>query len=283
MTLMAWLSGCRKTSTEMIDPRLPEAVGGFLLSKLRRDRPVLIGIAGSQGSGKSTLAAHLAKTYGGVSLSLDDVYLKREERVQMARRVHPLFHTRGVPGTHDLNLLEQVLDALEMAGEHGETALPAFDKLADERLPVSQWPVHAGRPRFIILEGWCLGALPEPPERLAFPVNNLEQEADLERHWREAVNTALSGPYRALHARLDGLVYLRAPEFETVLDWRCEQEAGLLGVSRIPVGRRAALQRFVDHFQRLTVWMMQGGINADLTVDLDRDRRVLAIAAKPPT
>ena len=262
----------------MIDPRLPEAVGGFLMSRLRSHRPVLIGIAGSQGSGKSTLAAHLAKTYGGVSLSLDDVYLTREERMDFGRRVHPLFLTRGVPGTHDLDLLSEVLDALSGASDDTETPLPVFDKLADERLPIEQWPVHRGRPRFIILEGWCLGAVPEPEERLREPVNALEAEADPERHWRDAVNDALEGRYADLHRRLDGLCYLRAPDFETVLDWRCEQEAGLLGVDSIPAGRRGAIRRFVAHFQRLTLWMMQGGIMADLVIELDRSRHVVAIA-----
>lgn len=277
------MSGFRKISTKMIDPRLPEAVGGFLLSRLRPDHPVIFGIAGSQGSGKSTLAAHLAKTYGGVSLSLDDAYLMREERVELARRVHPLFHTRGVPGTHDLELLGRVLDALLDASENSETPLPAFDKLADERLPIDQWPVFKGRPRFVILEGWCLGVLSEPEARLADPVNTLEAEADVLLHWREAVNQALSTAYAALHQRLEALVYLRAPDFDTVLDWRCEQEAGLLGVEYIPAGRRGALARFVAHFQRLTLWMMQGGIRADMTVDLDTRRRVVAIAMNHTT
>jgi hypothetical protein len=37
-------------------------------------------------------------------LSLDDLYRTRAERQAMARQVHPLFATRGVPGTHDVDL-----------------------------------------------------------------------------------------------------------------------------------------------------------------------------------
>ena len=262
----------------MIDPRLLEAVGGFLLPVLEGERPYLLGISGSQGSGKSTLAKQLAQTYGGVSLSLDDVYLTREERAEMARRIHPLFVTRGVPGTHDLGLLSEVLGALLSATDDSETALPSFDKLADERLPRDQWPVFRGCPRLIILEGWCLGAEPEPETRLAIPVNALEAEADPERHWRDAVNHSLASDYAALNARLDGLIYLRAPGMDTVLEWRCQQEEALMGVTKLPVGRRGALARFVAHFQRLTLWMMQGGIKPDLSFDLNPQRQVLAIA-----
>lgn len=57
----------------MIDPRLRQAVGDFLLSRLNPDRTALIGLAGSQGSGKSTLSRVLADEVGGVTLSLDDV------------------------------------------------------------------------------------------------------------------------------------------------------------------------------------------------------------------
>ena len=37
-------------------------------------------------------------------LSLDDLYLPKAERLRLARDVHPLLATRGVPGTHDVAL-----------------------------------------------------------------------------------------------------------------------------------------------------------------------------------
>ena len=36
-----------------------------------------------------------------VTFSMDDLYLGRAARVDLARRIHPLLATRGVPGTHD--------------------------------------------------------------------------------------------------------------------------------------------------------------------------------------
>ena len=75
-----------------------------------RDKPLIIGINGSQGSGKSTLADYLCTMLNEryqlrcVSLSLDDFYLTKLERQQLASQVHPLLETRGVPGTHDIPL-----------------------------------------------------------------------------------------------------------------------------------------------------------------------------------
>src|SRR5689334_19206036 len=83
-------------------------------------RPLLAGISGLQGSGKSTLASVLgvsARTRGVHCevLSLDDFYFGRRGRLRLARMLHPLFATRGVPGTHDLALLLRTLAALAMA------------------------------------------------------------------------------------------------------------------------------------------------------------------------
>ena len=78
-------------------------------------RTLLIGVNGSQGSGKSTLASLLvqllAKNFGlkAVDLSIDDFYLTREARLSLASQIHPLFETRGVPGTHDVTLMCETL------------------------------------------------------------------------------------------------------------------------------------------------------------------------------
>lgn len=264
----------------MIDPRLLQVVGDFLLPRLKDDHPALIGIAGSQGSGKSTLAAELATRYGGVALSLDDVYLTQKERQVLAGKVHPLFVTRGPPLTHDLGLLDQVLLALSEAKPDSRTALPAFDKLADDRRAKTEWHVYVVRPRLIVLEGWCLGAEPEPQMRLASPVNSMEALHDSDGVWRKAINGALKGDYAALRSRLDGLIYLRAPSFERVLDWRCQQEAGLMGLTSVDEATRARLAGFIERFERLTRWMLEGGIRPELEITLDDNRHAVAIKKK---
>ena len=103
----------------MIDARQIDRIGRWIEQRteaMSQDGPPILGIAGSQGSGKSTLAKAVAERFGGASLSLDDVYLTKAERAAMAARVHPLFATRGPPGTHDLGLLNRLLDRLQGRG-----------------------------------------------------------------------------------------------------------------------------------------------------------------------
>ncbi|MBN9479884.1 MAG: hypothetical protein J0I52_06585 [Bordetella sp.] len=262
----------------MIDARLLEAVGSLAARHARPGRLPLIGIAGAQGSGKTTLACAAARRLGAASLSLDDVYLTKAERLALARDVHPLFAVRGPPGTHDLELFEQTIAALRAAGPDSRTPLPAFDKLADDRAPEAHWPVFTGRPSAVLIDGWCLGATPQTEADLSAPVNALEAEQDAEGRWRRAVNAALAGPYARTFARLDAVLFLKAPSFDAVLDWRCEQEAGLMGLSPadLPATRRAELAVFIQHFERVTRHMLAGGVRADVTIPLDRHRRPLS-------
>lgn len=226
----------------------------------------LIGIAGAQGSGKTTLAKALARALGAAAFSLDDVYLTKAERAALARDVHPLLAVRGPPGTHDLGLLAATIESLR-AGR--PTALPAFDKLADDRVP---GPVFDGRPAAIVIDGWCLGATPQAAADLVRPINALERDQDPDARWRTWINDRLAGPYAALFARFDLMIHLAAPSFDTVLDWRCEQEAGLIG-GPLPLGRRDELARFIQHFERITRHMLAGGCRADPTFRLDERRR----------
>ena len=231
-----------------------------------RGRPPLVGIAGAQGSGKTTLARAVSERLGGAQFSLDDVYLTKAERANLATSVHPLLAVRGPPGTHDLALLEATIASLNRGGR---TALPAFDKLADDRIPGGMFE---GRPGAILLDGWCLGATAQDPAVLADPINDLERDHDGDGRWRGWINDRLATDYAALFHSFDLIVHLAAPGFDTVLDWRCEQEEGLLG-GPLPPSRRAELARFIQHFERITRHMLTGGCKADLTFRLDQARR----------
>jgi D-glycerate 3-kinase len=230
-------------------------------------KPIVVGLAGAQGSGKSTMAPRLARRLAAEGLrtqilALDDFYLTRAERTDLARTVHPLLATRGVPGTHDLALLSAALDAL-LAGRPAE--VPLFDKGTDDR---SGWRELDGAADVILLEGWCIGARPEPQDRLSEPVNALEREEDPDGVWRNWVNHRLATDYAALFAQLAVRIMLRAPSFDVVLAWRTEQERALLFGGMFG----AAIKRFIDHYERITRWMLEDE-PADLVIDLDPSRK----------
>lgn len=248
-------------------------------------RPLLVGINGAQGSGKTTLSDYLCQWLvqeaglRALSLSIDDVYLSRSERQQLALDVHPLLLTRGVPGTHDIPLLLRTLEALGATVGPSPVAVPRFDKASDDRLPQEQWPRVRPPLDVILLEGWCLGVQPQASEALAVPCNTLEQAEDSDGRWRRHVNECLAGDYALLHQQVDVWLMLRAPSFDEVLRWRSEQERKLAaGLGQI-VGTRvmdaAALARFIQHYERLTRHCLATlPSSMDLVWELDRDRMI---------
>jgi D-glycerate 3-kinase len=240
-------------------------------------RPFVLGLAGAQGSGKSTVAARIAAALASdgvaaAAVSIDDFYLPRARRRALAARVHPLLATRGVPGTHDLPLLHDVLARVRQGRP---VALPHFDKLGDDRLAPQHWRLHP-RIDVLVLEGWCVGARPQPPALLAQPVNALEASEDGDGRWRRHVNQALAGAYARVWARLDALAFLAAPDWESVPRWRAEQETGLARATGRAGMDAAGIARFCAHYERLTRWQLADTPrHAGLVLQLDGQRRVI--------
>lgn len=245
----------------------------------RREGARLIGLCGAQGCGKSTIAEAVRQDFAErglrvAVLSLDDLYLPPDKRPVS---VHPLFATRGVPGTHDVALGVSVLDALK-AGE--VAALPRFDKATDHPVPRYDWPYIAATD-LILFEGWCVGARPQRESALRTPVNALERDEDPDGVWRAYVNQQLGGAYADLFARIERLILLAAPGFDVVQGWRTQQEDALRqrlqaeGRDTSGLMDTAALRRFIAHYERLTRHILEDmPRHASLTVYLDLSRRV---------
>jgi D-glycerate 3-kinase len=236
----------------------------------------VVGISGPQGSGKTTLVSAYASLHPGTAhFSLDDVYLGRKERQELADKVHPLFATRGPPGTHDMRLFDEAISALQSARASSLTPLPLFEKFADDRAPKERWPLFEGRPMLILVDGWCLGAEPQNAQQLAIPANRLEEEEDDDGRWRRTINDSLED-YQRSFDRLDAILCLRPPSFNIVLDWRCQPEQGLLG-RPLAAADRERIARFIAHYERITRHMMTGGRRADIEIQLDRRRNVTEV------
>jgi D-glycerate 3-kinase len=255
-----------------------------ILARLRPRpaRPFVVGICGAQGSGKSTLARGLLRGLGeagvaAATLSIDDLYLTLAERERLAREVHPLLRTRGVPGTHDVTLGLAVIGDID---GRRPALLPRFDKSRDDRAPVDRWEALDGPLDVLLFEGWCVGARPQSADALVAPINALERDEDRGGHWRAYVNAALETRYRALFDRIDCLTLLAAPGFEVVRAWRIQQENDLRAQSApgAPgVMTDEQIARFIQHYERLTRHILdEMPSRADITLTLDADRRVLA-------
>jgi D-glycerate 3-kinase len=250
-------------------------------------RAIVVGLCGSQGSGKSTMAAFLQALLedGGLTsavLSIDDLYLTLPERERLAAEVHPLLKTRGVPGTHDVGLGHALLDVLSEGA--AEVSMPRFDKAEDTRAPAEAWPRVASPVDVILLEGWCVGAIPQAEAALARPVNALERDEDPDGVWRRFVNDRLKGDYASFFGRIDILALLKAPSFEVVYGWRSLQERKLAdrvareGLTGTKVMDAAQIRRFLMFYQRLTEWILdEMPARADIVMPLDEEHRILGV------
>lgn len=236
----------------------------------QRNTPLLLGIHGCQGSGKSTLTAFLCDALtvffkiNAVGMSLDDFYYTRAERQRLARQVHPLLMTRGVPGTHDTDFLQEVLS--DLMAQHTPVVIPRFDKAMDDRCSPQAWNIVNQPVRVIILEGWCVAVEPQPLSALKQPINAFEAKYDPDGQWRHYVNQQLAQRYQPIFQQLDRLLMLRAPSFDAVLHWRIEQEDKLRESLRtqastqhtpIQLMTHQQIAHFIAHYQRLTEHALQ--------------------------
>ena len=110
----------------------------------KKGKTLFLGFSGGQGSGKTTVVKILKiilkkffKRKIHVS-SIDDFYKTLKDRNRMSHDIHPLFKTRGVPGTHDINLIKKFFYFVKKK-KFKKTKLPKFDKSIDDRLKKKYW------------------------------------------------------------------------------------------------------------------------------------------------
>ena len=240
----------------------------------------IIGLSGGQGAGKSTITSILKfilKLRYDLDLcvfSIDDFYKTKAERKKMSKKIHPLFSTRGVPGTHDIKLINKIIIQLKKK-KFKSVLIPKFDKSIDNRLKRSKWNKVKRQPNIIIFEGWCVGARNQKINLLKKPINDLERKYDIDLRWRKKVNYDLRTSYKKLFKKIDKLIYLKAPNFNYILNWRLDQEQKLKLTSKSKkTMSRSKVKEFIMFYERITRQMMIDFPKiSDVTVFLDKRHR----------
>ncbi len=253
----------------------------WIYSTYKKDNKTkIIGLSGGQGAGKSTITEILKfilKKKYGLELcifSIDDFYKTKAERKKMSKNIHPLFMTRGVPGTHNVSLINKILKNLKKKN-FKPVLIPKFDKSIDDRSKKSKWKRVTKPPNVIIFEGWCVGAKHQKESVLRKPLNLIERKYDINNKWRKKVNNQLKKSYKKLFRKIDKLVYLKAPSFNHIFQWRLHQEQKLKITSKNKkIMSKSKIREFIMFYERITRNMMKDFSKiSDLTIFLDTKHR----------
>ena len=204
----------------------------WIAKKVEKKKPYIVGLSGGQGTGKTTISSIisiiLSKYFklNVFKISIDDFYKTREERFLLSKKEHPLLMVRGVPGTHDINIMLDSFKKLKRK-KFKSIKLPRFNKAIDDRYNKKLWYSVKRRPDVIIFEGWCVGAKAEKNNTLKTPVNSLEKLNDQKLIWRRFVNKQLKSKYKQLYDQLNCLLFIKSKKFSLLRQWRIKQEKKL--------------------------------------------------------
>jgi len=233
----------------------------WINNKTDKKRPYFVGLAGGQGTGKTTTSSLIMiilikyfklKVF---RISIDDFYKTRKERINLSKKVHPMLLTRGVPGTHDINMMLNFFKNVK-SKNFKRFKLPTFNKAIDDRFNKKHWYDLKDKPDVIIFEGWCVGAKSEKNNSLMKSINSMEKSRDQKKIWRRYVNQQLKTKYKKLYSQLNCLIFLKANNFKLLQKWRLKQERKLWLNSKknsnLKIMNKEDVINFMQTYQRIT-------------------------------
>jgi len=238
----------------------------WIARKTNKKKPLIVGLAGGQGTGKTTITSIITiilKKYFKLNvfkISIDDFYKTRKQRTLLSKNKHPLLMTRGVPGTHDANIMLNFFKKIKVK-KFKSLKLPKFNKAIDDRCKKRLWYKIKSKPDVVILEGWCVGAKPQKISQLKKSINSLERVHDQNFIWRKFVNFQLKTKYKKLFRQLDGVLYLKAKNFDLLKKWRLKQEKKLQlktkNKKNLKIMNQKEVINFMQTYQRITQQMFK--------------------------
>ena len=260
----------------------------WIAKKAKKKEPYFVGLAGGQGTGKTTMSSILSiilKKYFKLNvfkISIDDFYKTRKDRILLSRKVHPFLITRGVPGTHDINIMLDFFQKIKKK-KFKKFKLPKFNKAVDDRFKRKLWYLITKRPDVIIFEGWCVGARAEKIRTLKKPINFFEKNNDKKLKWRNYVNKQLKFKYKKLFAQLDCLLFLKASNFSLLKQWRLKQEEKLRLTNKkkskkLRIMSKKDIFNFMLTYQRITQNMFKFAPKySSMTLKLNRNHQIINV------
>ena len=148
--------------------------------------------------------------------------------------------------------------------------MPKFNKAIDDRCKKNLWYKLKSKPDVVIFEGWCVGAKAQTDSQLKKPINSLEKVYDRTAKWRTHVNNQLKTKYKSLFKQLDGLLYLKAKNFNLLRSWRLKQERKLWVQTKnkknLKIMSNGDVINFMQTYQRITQQMFKDAIKCSSVI-----------------
>jgi len=234
----------------------------------------LIGISALPGTGKSTLGnwlefISLKFNIKIAVISIDDFYLPSEE-MESAINNNPWNVSRGFPGTHSIELMDEKLNKWKL---EGKLNVPVFDKSLRNGLgDRSHW--RDLTPDLLIIEGWFLGVRPLTcnSKKIEIDDNSL---SDYEFFYRGIIQDNLK-QYLNIWNQIDELWHIKPQKFEYMNLWKSNQEKEMLRRK----GNALKDEKLNDFLRMLNVSLPRKSfdlINSDVLMLINQDRKLINV------
>lgn len=259
--------------------------------------PLIVGVSGPQGLGKTYLVRELLSSLGKKfpnlvigGFSVDDFYVPHSHQLAISAHAkqegNELLQGRGLPGTHDTELLYKTL--INIRNKHPGVQIPLYDKSAyngqGDRRSTDKWQQLTTPVDVLLVEGWFNGfkALDSHTLRNAYltePPSGVVQRHKL--FHIEEVNDKLA-EFHPIWDLFGAFVFLRTNDIANVYRWRMEQEEALVAETGSGMTSHQVVH-FVDRYMpvyRLYYWRVDPP-SPSLVVDINEKRQVTNIESSP--
>ncbi len=231
----------------------------------------IIGLSALPGTGKSTLGRlieelSLRKNVKVSVVSMDDFYLPFNE-MKIAIKDNPWEVSRGFPGSHSINLMEEKILEWKKTGVFN---YPIFDKALRNGLgDRTSW--NTSFPEIIILEGWFLGVKPYNHEESADNKDLLLSNEEV--IYRSKIQSNLE-KYLKIWKLIDVIWQISPSNFLYMNQWKSNQEKEMFEIKGSALVKNQ-LKNFIRMLNCSIPHKSFNNINSNYKVILNKNREVI--------
>ncbi len=246
----------------------------YSLKNSKKKRQV-IGLSALPGTGKTTLGLLIERLLLKMDIkacvvSMDDFYLPFSE-MKIAIKDNPWNVSRGFPGSHSINLIEERILEWKNSGRFN---YPVFDKSLRNGLgDRSCWRIDF--PEILILEGWFLG-VNQISSQWIYKENITPPLLNREIEYRSKIQTNLKD-YLKIWKLFEKIWQIKPKNFSYMNLWKTDQENEMLKIK----GKALVDNQLKNFLRMLNSSIPQESfneINSNYMIKLNKNRELISVA-----